>query len=77
MSTLWDWVLSYCKNDVIKAERIIEELRYKALGLEESSEEEDSDFESESEVESESELESDEEETIVIKRDKEGFYRLE
>lgn len=76
MSTLWDWILSYCKNDVVKAERMIEELRYKALECEESSEEEDSDFESESEVESESELESDEEETIEITRDKDGFYKL-
>ena len=77
MSTLWDWILKYCKNDVVKAERMIEDLRYRALGLEDGSDTEDSDFESESEVESESELESDEEETIEITRDKDGFYRLE
>ena len=79
MSTLWDLILSYCKNDVIKAERIINKLDYNALELDDGSDTEDSDYESESEVESESELESDNElevEQISIIRDKQGFYRL-
>lgn len=78
MSTLWEWVLSYCKNDVIKAERVINKLRYKALGLEEGSDSDDSDYEEESDIESESESEDElEEEQISTIIDKEGFYKLE
>ena len=78
MSTLWDWILSYCKNDVIKAERMINKLRYKALELEEGSDTEDSDYEEESDVESESESDDElEVERISIIRDKDGYYKLE
>ena len=78
MSTLWDWILSYCKNDVIKAERMINKLRYKALELDESSDTDDSDYEEETDVETEEESEDElEEEQISIIRSKEGFYRLE
>ena len=78
MSTLWDWILSYCKNDVIKAERMINKLRWKALELEEGSDTDDSDYEEETDVETEEESEDElEEEQISIIRSKEGFYRLE
>jgi len=78
MSTLWEWVLSYCKNDVIKAERVINKLRYKALGLEEGSDSDDSDYQEESDIESESESDDElEEEQISTIIDKEGFYKLE
>jgi len=78
MSTLWDWILSYCKNDVIKAERMINKLRYKALELEEGSDTDDSDYEEESDIESESESEDElEEEQISIIRTKDGFYKLQ
>ena len=33
MTSLFDWVLSLCKNDAVKAERMINDLKNKALEL--------------------------------------------
>ncbi len=76
MTSLFDWVLSLCKNDAVKAERMINDLKNKALELDQSSNEEDSDYEPENESESEEDNYDVEEEVISITRSKDGFYKI-
>jgi len=77
MSSVLNLVLSYCKNDYLKAEKEMDKLRNKALELETDSESEDSDYVPETE-ESDDDYEDDEvvEEHITIIRHKSGHYRL-
>lgn len=77
MSSVLNLVLSYCKNDYLKAEKEMDKLRNKALELETDSDEEDSDYVPETE-ESDDEYVDDEvvEEHITIIRHKSGHYRL-
>jgi hypothetical protein len=77
MSSVLNLVLSYCKNDYLKAEKEMDKLRNKALELQTDSESEDSDYVPETE-ESEDEYIDDEvvEEHITIIRHKSGHYRL-
>lgn len=77
MSSVLNLVLSYCKNDYLKAEKEMDKLRNKALELQTDSESEDSDYVPETE-ESEDEYVDDEvvEEHITIIRHKSGHYRL-
>lgn len=77
MSSVLNLVLSYCKNDYLKAEKEMDRLRNKALELETDSDEEDSDYVPETE-ESDDEYVDDEvvEEHITIIRHKSGHYRL-
>ena len=76
MTSLFDWVLSLCKNDAVKAERMINDLKNKALELDQSSNEEDSDYEPENESASEEDYDDVEEEVISITRSKDGFYKI-
>jgi len=76
MTSLFDWVLSLCNNDAVKAERMINDLKNKALELDQSSNEEDSDYEPENESESEEDYDDVEEEVISITRSKDGFYKI-
>lgn len=76
MTSLFDWVLSLCKNDAVKAERMINDLKNKALELDQSSNEEDSDYEPENESASEEDNYDVEEEVISITRSKDGFYKI-
>ena len=86
MISLMKIILSYCKNDITEAEKILQQLKEDVLNIEEdtSSEEEeedpseeDSDFTSISEEESEEyDEEQMEEEVLTIVRDKEGHYLL-
>lgn len=76
MTSLFDWVLSLCKNDAVKAERMINDLKNKALELDQSSNEEDSDYEPENESASEEDDYDVEEEVISITRSKDGFYKI-
>ena len=77
MSSLFQLIYSFCNNDALKSQKMIDDLRNKALALDESSQEEDSDYEEETDVETEEESEDElEEEQISIIRSKEGFYRL-
>jgi len=71
MSSVLNLVLSYCKNDYLKAEKEMDKLRNKALELQTDSESEDSDYVPETE-ESEDEYIDDEvvEEHITIIRNK-------
>ena len=77
MSSVLNLVLSYCKNDYLKAEKEMDKLRNKALALETDSESEDSDYVPETE-ESDDEYIDDEvvEEHVTIIRGKSGHYRL-
>ena len=77
MSSVLNLVLSYCKNDYLKAEKEMDKLRNKALELQTDSESEDSDYVPETE-ESDDEYVDDEvvEEHITIIRHKSGHYRL-
>jgi hypothetical protein len=77
MSSVLNLVLSYCKNDYLKAEKEMDKLRNKALALETDSDEEDSDYVPETE-ESDDEYVDDDvvEEHITIIRHKSGHYRL-
>ncbi len=78
MSSLFQLIYSFCNNDALKSQKMIDDLRNKALALDESSQEEDSDYEEESDVESESESDDElEVERISIIRDKDGYYKLE
>ncbi len=78
MSSLFQLIYSFCNNDALKSQKMIDDLRNKALALDESSQEEDSDYEEESDVESESESDDElEVERISIIRTKDGFYKLE
>ncbi len=81
MSSVLNLVLSYCKNDYLKAEKEMDKLRNKALELETDSDEEDSDYvpdPSGSEATSDEDYDDDEvvEEHITIIRHKSGHYRL-
>ncbi len=81
MSSVLNLVLSYCKNDYLKAEKEMDKLRNKALELETDSDEEDSDYvpdPSGSEAASDEDYDDDEvvEEHITIIRHKSGHYRL-
>jgi hypothetical protein len=77
MSSVLNLVLSYCKNDYLKAEKEMDKLRNKALELQTDSESEDSDYVPETE-ESDDEYIDDEvvEEHITVIRHKSGHYRL-
>ena len=77
MSSVLNLVLSYCKDDYLKAEKEMDKLRNKALELQTDSESEDSDYVPETE-ESDDDYEDDEvvEEHITIIRHKSGHYRL-
>ena len=77
MSSVLNLVLSYCKNDYLKAEKEMDKLRNKALELQTDSESEDSDYVPETE-ESDDEYVDDEvvEEHITVIRHKSGHYRL-
>ena len=77
MSSVLNLVLSYCKNDYLKAEKEMDKLRNKALELQTDSESEDSDYVPETE-ESDDEYVDDEvvEEHVTIIRHKSGHYRL-
>ena len=77
MSSVLNLVLSYCKNDYLKAEKEMDKLRNKALELQTDSESEDSDYVPETE-ESDEEYIDDEvvEEHVTIIRHKSGHYRL-
>jgi len=81
MSSVLNLVLSYCKNDYLKAEKEMDKLRNKALELETDSDEEDSDYvpdPSGGEATSDEDYDDDEvvEEHITIIRHKSGHYRL-
>ena len=84
MISLMKIILSYCKNDITEAEKILQQLKEDALNIEEDTsseeeeeDEEDSDFTSISEEESEEyDEEQMEEEVLTIVRDKEGHYLL-
>ncbi len=81
MSSVLNLVLSYCKNDYLKAEKEMDKLRNKALELETDSDEEDSDYvpdPSGGEATSDEDYDDDEvvEEHIKIIRHKSGHYRL-
>jgi len=79
MISLFKIILSYCKNDITEAEKILQELREDALEIEQdvSSEDEDKSYSSETEVESEDYDEGEmEEEVLTIVRDNEGHYKL-
>jgi hypothetical protein len=78
MSSVLNLVLSYCKNDYLKAEKEMDKLRNKALELQTDSESEDSDYVPDPSEESEDEYVDDEvvEEHITIIRHKSGHYRL-
>ena len=77
MSSVLNLVLSYCKNDYLKAEKEMDKLRNKALALETDSDSEDSDYVPETE-ESDDEYVDDEvvEEHVTIIRHESGHYRL-
>ena len=77
MSSVLNLVLSYCKNDYLKAEKEMDKLRNKALELQTDRESEDSDYVPETE-ESDEEYIDDEvvEEHVTIIRHKSGHYRL-
>ena len=77
MSSVLNLVLSYCKNDYLKAEKEMDKLRNKALALETDSDSEDSDYVPETE-ESDDEYVDDDvvEEHVTIIRHESGHYRL-
>jgi hypothetical protein len=77
MSSVLNLVLSYCKNDYLKAEKEMDKLRNKALELQTDSDSEDSDYVPETE-ESDDEYVDDEvvEEHVTVIRHKSGHYRL-
>ena len=77
MSSVLNLVLSYCKNDYLKAEKEMDKLRNKALELQTDSESEDSDYVPETE-ESDDDYDDDEvvEEHVTIIRHKSGHHRL-
>lgn len=78
MSSVLNLVLSYCKDDYLKAEKEMDKLRNKALALETDSDEEDPDYVPDPAEESDEEYVDDEvvEERITIIRHKSGHYRL-
>ena len=76
MISLFKIILSYCKNDITEAEKVLQELREDALNIEQD-EDKDESYSSETEVDSEDYDEDEmEEEVLTIVRDNEGHYKL-